>query len=239
MNGEASGVSVAAQGRRLEAVREQLGLSKPEMADLLGASRRTYDRYAAGTQELRADHLAKLDAKGIDATWFVTGRGGMLGGSDKNGEGATKLKVREAAPEPPEGFVLVPRYDVEASAGHGALIEGENIIDFMAFQESWVRRVLRVDPRRLVLISATGDSMEPAIRSGDLLLIDTSVDRVMDDSIYLISHHEVLMVKRIQLLFDGVVVKSDNSNYVEMTLGPTEMGRLLIRGRVRWIGRLI
>ena len=146
---------------------------------------------------------------------------------------------RSAVAEVPEGFVLVPRYDLEASAGHGALTEGEHVLDYMAFQEAWVRRSLRADPNRLALITATGDSMEPAIRSGDLLLIDCSVESIMDDSIYLVSLSDFLLVKRVQKLFRGVIVSSDNPNYKPITLNAEEAAELHVRGRVRWIGRLI
>jgi len=144
-----------------------------------------------------------------------------------------------SAPRPPEGFVLVPRYDIEASAGAGALAGEENVLDYMAFQETWVRRALRVDPSRLALITASGDSMEPVIRPGDLLLVDMSVERVMDDSIYLVAIDDFLLVKRVQKLLKGLIVRSDNPNYAPMTLGPDEVDEVRIRGRIRWIGRLI
>lgn len=141
----------------------------------------------------------------------------------------------------PEGFILVPRYDVEASAGPGALTEREHVIDYMAFQEGWVRRSLGLDPQGLALISAKGDSMEPAIRAGDLLLVDTSVNEVEDDAIYILVMDGHLVVKRLQRFVGGAVsVKSDNAAYVEQTLSAEELSSYAtITGRVRWIGRMI
>lgn len=139
-----------------------------------------------------------------------------------------------------DGFAMIPRYDVKASAGYGAFNDTENVVDYMAFREDWVRRTLRVDPSKLVLITAIGDSMEPAIRAGDLLLIDTGLERVIDDAIYVLVKNGELVVKRVQQFFTGAVtVKSDNDAYVEETLGPAEAKEMHVAGRVRWIGRII
>lgn len=138
----------------------------------------------------------------------------------------------------PEGFVLVPRYDVAASMGNGAAIHSEQVVDHLAFRADWVRTVLGTSPRHLVLISAIGDSMEPTLRAGDLLLIDRSVESVRQDAIYAIAHDGELRVKRIQRLFDGsLVISSDNPSYQREDLSPSQAEHLRIVGRVVWSGR--
>lgn len=145
-----------------------------------------------------------------------------------------------AVAAPGDGFVLIPRYNVEASAGPGALNGNELVVDYMAFREDFVRRVLRAEPENLALITAIGDSMEPAIRAGDLLLVDRGIDRIMDDAIYVLGIGDELMVKRVQRFFDGgLVVKSDNIAYHEQTITAEAAPSLRVAGRVRWIGRLI
>lgn len=158
--------------------------------------------------------------------------------------GATTNSVAEQqsayAPDPSADFVFVPRYDIRASAGPGAWLDQERVLDHMAFRADWVRRTLGADPRRLALIAAIGDSMEPAIRAGDLLLVDTSVDRIVDDAIYVIAIDSTLMVKRIQRFLDGAVtIKSDSPAYDPQHLAPERAAGLHVAGRVRWVGRLI
>lgn len=216
---------------RLKIAREKLGFGQRDMAKALGISLRAYSAYERGEREPRYGHLWQLVELGVQASW-------LFGKED-----APAIRPAEVTtggrPHAPEGFVLVPRYDIEASAGGGALAGDENVLDYMAFQASWVRRALRADPSRLALITASGDSMEPAIRPGDLLLVDMSVETVMDDSIYLVALNDFLLVKRVQKLLKGLVVKSDNPNYMTMTLSAEEAVDLRIRGRIRWIGRLI
>jgi phage repressor protein C with HTH and peptisase S24 domain len=144
--------------------------------------------------------------------------------------------------EAPPGreFVLVPRYDLVASAGPGAFVDDEAIRDWMAFREDFVRRVLHADPKNLALITAVGDSMMPAINHGDLLLVDRGIDRIRDDAIYVLLKKDELVIKRVQRLLSGAVtVRSDNPAYVEETLRPDEAEQIRVAGRVRWIGRLI
>ncbi|MBI1386647.1 MAG: hypothetical protein GC150_17215 [Rhizobiales bacterium] len=139
-----------------------------------------------------------------------------------------------------DGFVLVPQYDIQASAGAGRFFEAEQIVDYLAFKESWVRRTLRVAPSNLALIHAVGESMEPVIRSGDLLLIDTSVTEVLDDTIYVVIRGDYVIVKRLQRFFNGAVsVKSANPAYSEETLTGDELKSLKIVGRVVWVARQI
>jgi len=155
---------------------------------------------------------------------------------------AAAHSVREPAaeykPVPPEGFVLVPRYDVQGSMGNGSVIHSEQIVDHLAFRAEWVRTALGASPEHLVLISAIGDSMEPTLRAGDLLLIDRSVTGVKHDSIYAFAVGDELRVKRVQRLYDGtLIVKSDNLGYASETLTPDQAATVNIVGRVVWTGR--
>lgn len=138
----------------------------------------------------------------------------------------------------PEGFVLVPRYNVSGSMGNGQVIHSEQVVDHLAFKADWVRTELGTNPSHLVLISAVGDSMEPTLRAHDLLLIDRSVQSVKQDAIYAFAVEGELRVKRIQRLFDGsLVIKSDNQAYGSETLSPDQAGAVNIIGRVAWSGR--
>jgi len=143
-----------------------------------------------------------------------------------------------SALEAPEGFVLVPRYDVAASMGNGSVIHSEQVVDHLAFRAEWVRTELGTSPRHLILISAIGDSMEPSLRAGDLLLVDRSVEHVHQDAVYAIALNGELRIKRIQRLFDGtLIIKSDNPSYRTEELTPDQAEQLRIVGRVVWSGR--
>lgn len=140
-----------------------------------------------------------------------------------------------------ERFAFVRRYDVRASAGNGALTTADELEggDFVAFRADWLHRI-GVSPRQAEVLIAIGDSMEPTIRDGDLLLIDRSFDRPKDNGIYVLVLGGMVLVKRIQTRRDGsVVLLSDNQRYENEVVPADELPDLKVEGRVRWFGRTI
>jgi phage repressor protein C with HTH and peptisase S24 domain len=137
-----------------------------------------------------------------------------------------------------EDYVLVPRYEVRASAGGGALVHSEQIVDHLAFKTEWVKNALGVSIKDLALITVVGDSMETTLSNGDLILLDMTSKRVEDNAIYAIQFSGTLLVKRIQRRLDGsVVIKSDNKVYEAETINEEALEGLNIIGRVVWAGR--
>ena len=204
----------------------------------------TWQGYELKNKPPKGETLKELAALGFDINWILTGLGTppshRRGISDGGQAAFEKPTVFRNEGNLGPGYVMVPRYDIQAAAGPGAWVDREQAVDFLAFKESWVRRALRVDPRNLGLIEALGDSMEPTIRSGDLLLIDAGVDQVIDDAIYVLVIDGMAVVKRVQRLVNGALtVKSDNPAYADQALTAAETANIRVAGRVRWIGRLI
>lgn len=136
-------------------------------------------------------------------------------------------------------FQLVPLYDVEASVGHGALVGLEQKIGDMAFRGDWLAAKGLV-ALECALIKARGDSMEPTINDGDLLLVDTRISAVKDDAIYVLQTDHHLIVKRVQQSLDGSMeIISDNKRYSNQTIKPGNAKDISVVGRVRWYGHEI
>ncbi|KIO49656.1 hypothetical protein SQ11_05785 [Nitrosospira sp. NpAV] len=132
----------------------------------------------------------------------------------------------------------VPRYDLHASAGHGSVVHSEQIVDHWAFRSEWIRNALGVSAKDLALISVKGDSMEPTLTSGDMILVDIRNGRIEDNAIYVLQHDGDLLVKRIQRKLDGTVtVISDNKQYDSEVLNRAGAAALRVVGRVVWSGR--
>lgn len=139
----------------------------------------------------------------------------------------------------PSDFALVPRLDVQASAGNGRLTIHEEPLEYLAFQADWLRR-RGVNPSAARILTAKGDSMEETIRDGDVLLVDTSIDRVRDNSIYVVVYGDMVLVKRIHGRINGSLqLISDNPRYPAEEVSAGEVDQLNIAGRVMWFGRSI
>lgn len=160
--------------------------------------------------------------------WILTGRDPVRRGDTGGAE----------APAIGSDFVHIPRYEVEASAGGGAIIHSEQVVDFLSFRAEWVKNTLGVSVRDLALISVIGDSMEPSLSEGDVVLLDMTTKSVLDGSIYALQLNGGLLVKRIQRMLDGsIVVKPDNPRYDTEIISEDSADLLKIIGRVVWVGR--
>lgn len=131
---------------------------------------------------------------------------------------------------------FIPYFSVTASAGNGLTVDSEDVVGQIAFNKAWLSRK-GLKPGSLAVISAKGDSMEPTVKSGDVLLVDRNVTRISTDGIYVIERENNLFCKRLQKMIDGAVtIMSDNPKYLEQKLTSEAAESLNVAGRVVWIG---
>jgi phage repressor protein C with HTH and peptisase S24 domain len=184
----------------------------------------TLNRYRGG-RELPSSALVSLArATGVRLEWLATGEGSM------QSEAAPEL-----APATPPGHVLLPLLEARAAAGNHGGLRSDHLVDFIAFSESFLKQTLRRSPQNLALLTASGDSMDPTIRDGDLLLVDTSARRIEGSFIYVLAIGGGLLVKRIDLRRDGsVILKSDNPKYAAEEVPAAETPTLQVLGQVVW-----
>lgn len=188
-------------------------------------------QYLAGSVPGLNKAVAIARAGGVCLDWLATGQGPMRAEEGLRDDPGAYCVDREG------DFARVPSHDLSASMG-GAAVE-DQATDYVAFRRSWLSRE-GLQPDKLVLIQAQGDSMSPAIESGDLLLVDLRQKQVAGDGIYVLSINHFVMVKRLQRMLDGGVnVRSDNPLYATQTLQPDRLQELWIIGRVVWVSRRI
>ncbi|MEW5893341.1 MAG: S24 family peptidase [Pseudomonadota bacterium] len=153
----------------------------------------------------------------------------------------TPVQAPHRVEQPLAGYVAIPLYNgVRAAAGGGAIVEHETPDDALVFKEEWVRIELGARPQDLYLIRVAGDSMEPTLRSGDVILVDRRATRPDREGVYILRMNEMLLVKRLQALPGGVVrVISDNTAFSPFEIKAADVGgdELAIIGRVVWTGR--
>ena len=150
---------------------------------------------------------------------------------------ARPIKVWEAESElPADEYVFLPRLDISASCGTGAIIwhideKGQR----QAFRRSWAER-LGINPLQAATILAQGDSMEPRIIDGDSLVIDYQDKAIQSGKVYVIAFDGEWFIKRLFKTPGGAVnVRSDNpdkTKYPDWTIPPDELRAVDIIGRV-------
>ncbi|MEO5333302.1 MAG: helix-turn-helix transcriptional regulator [Magnetococcus sp. YQC-5] len=207
-----------------------------------GIPHATLHGYKEG-KEPSLDSLTRI-ANACDASldWFITGEEPMknqVALPSSVDRSPAHISDEELETEHPGEYVMVPRYDVSASAGYGSFIDGENIIDKMAFRRNWLRQDMGLQIEHVVVIDVMGDSMQPTLQPGDQILVDLRTQTSMAaNAIYVIQVGGALLVKRLQRMISGAIsVVSDNQLYKPELVPPGEQDQLHVVGRVVWAGK--
>ncbi|MEX3630537.1 MAG: helix-turn-helix transcriptional regulator [Burkholderia sp.] len=186
--------------------------------------------------------VAIADTASVSVEWLATGRGALSGtGTDRGGGSVGEVLVVDTLGNPVNinDFVFIPRYNVKAAAGHGALASGDERPPLtMAFRRYWIDNMLGVNPKDLAVIAVKGDSMEGVLGDRDVILVNQA-DCRPNSGLYVLRMDGELLVKRLQRLPEGLLeVSSANEAYRPFTIStsapPTDFQ---IIGRVVWLGR--
>jgi len=137
---------------------------------------------------------------------------------------------------PEDHYVIVPRVRVRLSAGNGHLVFEEEEGPPLAFTTRWIKS-RGLTRSMLVLVHAAGDSMEPRIQDGDLLLIDRGQTAVKDGRVYVLRYGSELRIKRLYRRYDGgLIIRSDHSaKYPDEAVPPHDLAHVEVIGRVVWV----
>lgn len=140
--------------------------------------------------------------------------------------------VLSPRPDDAGDWVMVPRLDLGASAGPGALAGGEAAFDTFRFSRRWLAEQ-GLAGAELSAITVTGDSMEPLLNDGDEILVDCS-PRPFRDGIHVVRLGDSLLVKRVAQGGGGrIALLSQNLAYPPIEVATSEV---TIIGRVVWKG---
>ncbi len=173
-----------------------------------------------------ADRVAAL-AEALDLEFYF---------GPRRDSGPVQVIDREAE------YAHIPVHDAMLAAGSGVLNGNEEIIDFLAFRRDWLRRI-GLDPARAVIARATGESMQPCVWDGDLVLIDRSrtdlpihpkPERARRAPVFALLDDGQAKIKRAWLVEPSLaMLLSDNPDYAP-TFARTD--NLSIIGKVVWWG---
>ena len=250
---------------RIQKRRKELGLTQQALADLVGVSKGTISQWESGDYSPGGQNLVNLaKSLAVSPDWLINGKELMKSiGIDPDGPGMKAAQLQETAvgkkflsslPEisettPPllealnfaDQYALIPLYNVSAAAGHGAVVDHEEVVDSLAFKRDWISHTLHAQPGDLYLINVQGESMTPTLHPGDVILVDRrNGENITTDGVYVIRMGDSLLVKRIQRLPGKTLrISSDNPAYqsFELKLDAANDDELSVIGRVVWSGR--
>ena len=230
---------------RFKEIRISNELSQKEFAEKLGTSQGVISDIEHGRKGISRNVLLALGTEfNINATWVLTGEGDMFlprqisafktAEQTINSVNEALIKNAESIDEtitPPQELnqndFVVPILDQSLSAGKGQILpDDDNPIGYIA-----VPKELKRYGNKLAAIYVNGDSMEPTLQRGDLVVCDSC--GWDGDGIYALRMDGCGYVKRLARKPGKLVVISDNPKY-ETWEEPTESEAVSIIGRVHY-----
>jgi phage repressor protein C with HTH and peptisase S24 domain len=210
--------------------------SADRLARATGVSPSAFRKWLRGEAEPSRERLVALaQAAGVPVGWLANGDGPeprIQGAATTSRGRGTAIPLDDRVEH--ENFVILPKRLEAAAAGSEAPIP-PHVAEFIAFRRDWVRAVLGIEPDQLLVEIALGESMEPGIQDGDLLLVNTTDKRFHSFGVYVVEIGGERLVKRVQPKLDGSLsLISDNPAYEVEHVPPERAETVRIVGRVLW-----
>lgn len=198
-------------GERLRAERHRLGLAQADFGAKCGVSKTSQFNYESGERSPDGEYFYKASELGVDTHYVITGKGAKATSDE---------------------FVVIPRHNVAASAGPGALNGHEAELHGLCFRRSWLNKK-GLQASGLRVIDVTGDSMTGKLSDGDQVLIDMAQTTPKSGFAYVLRQGDELLVKYAQLLPNGVLrLSSENQTYKPYDVDLSKESDVSILGRV-------
>lgn len=190
-----------------------------ELSKQLGISTSAMSGYRK-RQSLPMEQCIKIAEKtGVSLDWLILGKG------NQQAQTQSSIAVQDYDDN---DAVWVPLYDVYASAGGGEDVWGEEVEQYIPFSRLWLNQK-KLHSKSLSCVKVRGDSMEPTLNNGDVILVNS--DRQVGDGVFVVRIGNLLRVKRLQTLLNGSLkISSDNPIYESETLNPKENSDFAIIG---------
>jgi phage repressor protein C with HTH and peptisase S24 domain len=231
--------------------KSDLGLTQEKLAHALDMNQSSVSHYLNGVNPLNAP-VASAFARilGIEVSDFserlaeeiarMTTGGAGLRRELSNAQFLESVEVwdDETPLNDDEVYVSFLK-EVELSAGSGRTAVQESSNRKLRFGRISLRNQ-GVDPCSAKCVTVAGNSMEPVLRNGSTVAVDTSNTRIIDGDMYAIDHAGQLRVKQLfRLPGGGLRLRSfnrDDHPDEEYTAQQIQDQELVVLGRVFWSG---
>lgn len=190
---------------RIKLAISQSGIKKSHLAQQLGVSPSAITQWTSGTtKKLEGGNLiAAAKILGVSPAWLATGKGEM-----------TVNKEAVIVDEHPESdFIGVRRVKFKLSAGiSGYSVEylnGHRSPIF--FRRDWIE-ARKLNPNTLFAVEVSGQSMEPSLFAGDIVVVNTADITTADGEVFAANYEGELVVKRLVRNAGAWYCVSDNQD---------------------------
>lgn len=208
--------------------------AKCKVQAMTGQSFREKFIAALAESGLSVAEVARRSGVGYDAINKLKTREGAKTSAENAAAIASVLGIDGASRQPK---TLIDVYDVRASAGYGAMVEEEYIVDRLSFPPEFLARLTKTAPKYLSIIGTKGESMQPTLSDDDLVMIDMTKRNLDFDGLFVLRFGDALHVKRVgRAGKETVTIISDNPAYPAQVWQTQDVE---VVGKVIWLGKKV
>lgn len=191
---------------RIKSAREDLKLTKRELAKRIGVHESSINKYEKGLVDIPLSKISEL-ARVLKVTEAY-----LMGWEEKS-------------EQPPQGLQIPVLGTVAAGIPISAV---EDILDYEEVPQSWESQ------GEFFGLRIKGDSMEPRMESGDVVIVKQQSDANSGDTVIVLVNGDDATCKRLQKIDNGIMLVSTNPKYPPMFYSNEEISTkpVVILGKV-------
>lgn len=173
---------------RIKSAREDLKLTKRELAKRIGVHESSINKYEKGLVDIPLSKISEL-ARVLKVTEAY-----LMGWEEKS-------------EQPPQGLQIPVLGNVAAGIPISAV---EDILDYEEVPQSWENQ------GEFFALKIKGDSMEPRMESGDVVIVKQQSDANSGDTVIVLVNGDDATCKKLQKTDNGIMLVSTNPKYPPM-----------------------
>ena len=200
----------------LKKLRKEKGVTQQQVANFLGVTSVAYGHYETGRRALTQERIAKL------AEYFGTSTDDILGiNNDLSDPGWKTVNDPDDPRFPPKVFPAEPLPDLDRETALIPIL-GSVRAGYDNYAEENLEGYLQVDDRLksmhpdAYVLNVRGDSMEPEIKHGDIVICAPDVEIRNNDVAVVCVNGDVGTVKRVRFDNNGLTLVPANPNYKKL-----------------------
>lgn len=145
------------------------------------------------------------------------------------------MRPAQDAEHSQEDIIYIPKTAARLCAGGGSYeVDAEPVARY-PLPRNWLLSLGK--PASMVFMDVVGDSMEPGICDGDMVLVDRSNTFLHPTSIMAVGFEDAIYLKRVQKDGAGLLMHSDNPAYGPVALQGDELNTFHVIGKMVWLCR--
>ena len=211
---------------RIKYIIREMGLTRGEFANRIDVDSSNLSKYLNGKLTINDSLINRIVINlGLSKEWLTTGND-LPYAKVKNAVSTIsfdgKIGNSNTVSFSNKG---TPVYDIDVTAGampRARMFANENIVGYVNLPSI---------PPGCRIVGVSGDSMQPVIRSGDLLAVRelTNIQQIFWGQIYVVVLDDYCMVKYVRRHSDPdmVILRSENPNYDDMEIRRTDIRDLM------------